>query len=187
MPALKDFSKDIEEKLRKLDSELDILFNNAGLTMRKETRKLMKDSNSYATRRLSNNTNFDYKKTKGNRIITFGSNAKQDGFAYGAVYEFGRKKGKGISKAGQENFVKYLKKKIMLGHFDKIDVGRKSKRGRLGTKERRENILKGIAFLFSQKVKKHGMEGKFFYQKGFLAGNKYINDNINNLIVGVFA
>ena len=155
--------------IKNLSSELEKLSNRIGSKMVSTTRKLQDDGDNYATRRLSDLTN--YKLGKG--VLTFGSNASKNGYNYGLVQEFGRKPGKFPNIVALE---KWVKRKVMLGHMD-LDP-------KLGSNKAKQ--VKTLAFLIGRSLKAKGSKGKFFYQKGFEAGLELLVPGIDKAIKEVF-
>ena len=154
-----------------LEKEGDKLLNLAGIKMVATTRGLQDTNKNYATRRLNDLTNY---KISG-KVLTFGSNAKNKGYSYGLVQEFGRRKGKWPNIGDIE---KWVKKKIMLGH---IKLKNPEKLGNTRAKQ-----LKTLAFLISRKIKNKGVKGRFYYKAGFESGLKLFNSNINEFIQRAF-
>jgi len=165
--------------LKEIDNNIDTLLNQAGIKMVETTRSLQDKKKNYATRSLSNKTN--YRIT--GQTLTFGSNATNKGYAYGLVQEFGRKKGKWPNIGDIENWVK---RKVQLGHL-KIDSSPSLKgKARVSARQRKENQIRGIAFIIARALKNKGMKGKFFYQKGFQAGVELYGQKLNKIIIEAF-
>lgn len=164
--SIKDFQDNIKIELRKL-------FNKTGIKMVSKTRKLQDQNNNYATRSLSNKTNYRIKENKNSTILSFGSNAKNKGFEYGLVQEFGRKKGK---FPNIKSIAKWVRKKVSLGHI-KLDK-------ELGRNQGKR--IDTLTFLIARAIKEKGIKGKFYYFKGFENGSKYFNENIDKIILKAF-
>jgi len=169
--GFEQYSKSMKKFLTVLDANMGKLMNRAGIEMVETTRTLQDDNNNYATRNLSNKTNY---KVKGN-TLTFGSNATSKGYAYGLVQEFGRKKGTWPNIGAIE---KWVKKKIMLGHMTIKDPRKLGKN--------RSAQIETLAFLIARKIKDSGTKGRFSYKIGFERGARIFNKELEIVILKAF-
>lgn len=159
--------------LRLLRQEIETVFNRAGIAMVKETRSLQDSNKNYASRRLSNSTNYKLKTTKLRKTLTFGANAKSKGYPYGIVQEFGRKAGAWPNIGSIE---KWVRRKVRLGHMQLTkELGKNNK-----------SRIKTLTFLIARAIKNNGIKGKFYYQKGFLEGNKLFAKEMQNVVERAF-
>ena len=154
------YSKESLKFLSGFKKELNILLNRSGSAMVAHTRKLQDESNNYASRNMSNSTNYKIKNKKNSIDLSFGSNAKSTkGYPYPIVMEFGRKPG---SWPNISSLIKWVTKKVILGHIvldEKLGKNKKQK-------------IKNLAFIIARVIKKNGIKGRFFYSKGFEEGLK---------------
>ena len=166
----KQFSKSVKERLAIFDKELDKLLNQTGIKMVKEVRTLQDVNQNYASRELSNKTNYLIQGT----TLTLGSNATSPtGYNYGLVQEFGRKPGKWPNF---EAIYDWVDKKVKLGHMSLSEDLGKDYNHRVGQ----------LAFLISAKIKAKGIKGKFFYKKAFEIGEEFLISKLVNVITDVF-
>lgn len=164
------YLESVKASTDKLNKGLEKVLNLAGIKMVETTRSLIDKGGNYASRRLSNLTNYKIK----NNVLTFGSNASNRGYNYGLAYEFGRKAGKFPNLT---DIRKWVLRKYRLGLMQiNRELGRTLK-ARIDT----------VAFLVGRAIKENGIKGKFHFQKGFEAGTKGINEKINKEILGAFA
>lgn len=170
---IKDFEKHEKDFIRELGEALENLLNEAGLKMRDTTKELQKETNSYASGKLRNSTDFSLKKEKRESFIVFGANAKNKGYQYGIVQEFGRPSG---TYPNIKDLSKWVKRKAQLGHLILEKELGKTRKKRIDT----------LTYLIARSIYKKGFEGKFFYKKGFEAGSNLFAKKINNVIEKVF-
>jgi hypothetical protein len=175
----KQYNDSMIKALKEIDGKLNTLLNQAGIIMVETTRGLQDRHNNYATRNLSNKTNY---RIKGN-TLTFGSNASNNGYAYGLVQEFGRKAGKWPNITAIE---KWVRRKVQLGHLKINKLQGRTSRTRLSAKQRRESQIRGIAFIIARAIKKKGSKGRFYYKKGFEAGVELYGKKLNDIIIKAF-
>jgi len=153
--------KGIEKDLLKFGRRLAIIAKD-------ETKAEIIKQGGYSTGTMFNKTQGQAIKIQDGVIVELGTNAVSDeDYNYADVYEKGREAGKGVSEKGQESIVKWIKIKIRQGKFSPIRVKRKTKRMKLTTAQRKENVIKGIAFIISQNIKKNGLKGHFVFKHGF--------------------
>lgn len=173
-----------KEILADISRDIRILANRLGVIGKDETKDQIRAKKGYASRNMLNKVNYQVKEDTDGLSVELGTNAvSAEGFPYPRVYELGRRSGKGVSKRGQEQIVKWLKIKMRLGHF-KINepLKRQNKRTRLTRAERMENLLKGIAFIISQNIKKHGQKGHFVFKAGFTKMLESFTPELNRIL-----
>jgi len=169
MDIKQQFSENVKEQLKLLDKKIDNLLALTGIKMVEEVRRLQDVNNNYATRRLSNHTNYKIK----NHTLTFGSNASSNGYNYGLVQEYGRKPGTWPYFLA---IYAWIEKKVRLGHMTLEKSLGKNYAARVGQ----------LTFLISAKIKAKGIKGKFFYKKAFELGNEFFLGRFNSVMIEVF-
>jgi hypothetical protein len=163
------FQNSVNKNLKQLDLAVEKLLNQAGIKMVETVRDLQDKNKNYATRNLSNKTNYKIK----NNVLTFGSNAASNGYNYGIVQEFGRKKGK-FPNFGA--IIEWVEKKVQLGHMT-LD----KKLGRTI-----QTRIHNLAYIIALSIKNKGIKGKFFYKQAFEAGNTLFLSKFNEVMTEVF-
>ena len=164
-----DQDKIFVNQIDNLNKAVNLALNRAGVLMVETVRELQDKNKNYATRRMSNLTVYKVDKN----ILTFGSNAKNKGFYYPFVQEFGRDKGKFPNIT---DLKKWVQKKISLGH-----MSLNKKLGKNKTKQ-----VNSLAFLVARKIAEKGVKGKFYYQKAFLKGVELFDIELEKGIKKVF-
>jgi len=163
------YQQSINRFLQISNEKINLLLGRTGEKMKSATLTRMEETNNYASGRLRQTVNY----TIDGKTLIFGANAKNKGFPYANVVEFGRRPG---TYPNMDAILKWVKRKVLLGHINLSNVQGKT------LEKKQENL----AWMVSNKIARKGIEGRFPFKFGFEEGLKFFENEINKIIVEAF-